>query len=289
MIRGWCPTVHAPMPSGDGLLTRVKPFGGRLPSAALRALASAVAEYGNGAVELTGRGNLQIRGIRNAPAFARAMVDAGLADADPAREARRNVIAVPPCNDALVAEAEAILADTSGLAPKFCVVVADDAVFLDGLALSSLRAMTGAGRFILPPGLSPGPGHLLHPAFGQTDPCGLGRLAALGVELRTTPWRAFLSPVPCAGFFPTPGSITACPGGPACASATVATRVDAERLAAAGFGPLHVSGCAKGCAHPRAATTLVGRNGLYDLIRHGRASDAPDLRALTLDQAMTAL
>jgi precorrin-3B synthase len=289
VIRGWCPTVHAPMPSGDGLLVRVKPFGGRLSPIALRALAAAVAEHGNGVVELTGRGNLQIRGVRDAPTFASAMVAAGLADANPDREARRNVIAIAPCNDALVAEAEALLAATPGLAAKFCVVVSGDTVFLDGVALPSLNTIGGVGRFVLPLGLPPRPSHLLHLPFGQTDPAGLERLAGLGVELRTTPWRAFLSPVSCAGFATIPGSITACPGAPACTSASVPTRADAARLSAAGFGRLHVSGCAKGCAHPHATTTLVGRDGLYDLIRHGRANDAPDLRALTLDQVMTAL
>jgi precorrin-3B synthase len=49
---------------------------------------------------------------------------------------------------------------------------------------------------------------------------------------------------------------------------------------------LHVSGCAKGCAHPRAApVTLVGRDGLYDLVLGGTASDLPASSGLTLDEA----
>ncbi len=316
MIRGWCPTVHAPMPSGDGLLVRVKPFGGRLSAASLRALAEAVARYGNGVVELTGRGNLQVRGVRDAPAFARAMVAAGLADADPVREARRNVVAVPPCDDAVVAEAEALLAETTGLTPKFCVVVWQDRVFLDGESVGSLRqALTqpsprGRGLFKLPlllggtdqgsAGVSPwnvsegegrgeGSGHLLYPPFGATDAAALADLADHVTELRTTPWRAFLSSTPLSDWPTTPSRIAACPGAPACASGTVPSRTDAARLAAAGFADIHVSGCAKGCAHPAATTTLVGRDGRYDLIRHGRAADAPQHRALTLDQAMALL
>ena len=312
MIRGWCPTVHAPMPSGDGPLVRVKPFGGRLPAGALHALAAAVAAYGNGVVELTGRGNLQIRGVHDARAFARAMVEAGLADADPAREARRNVVAVPPCDDALVAEAEALLAATDGLPPKFCVVVWGSDVFLDGQPVASLRqalastdtAQAGAGgtlahsarlrgRFVLPLPLQgargEGSGYLLHPPFGATDAAALAGLAGSVPELRMTPWRAFLSPVPVAGFAASPGSIAACSGAPACPRASVPTRTDAARLAGSGFGNLHVSGCAKGCAHPQAAMTLVGRDGRYDLVRHGRAGDAPERRGLTLDQAMAAL
>ena len=297
MIRGWCPTVHAPMPSGDGPLVRVKPFGGRLRAASLHALAEAVAAYGNGVVELTGRGNLQVRGLRDAPAFARAMVAAGLADADPEREARRNVIAVPPCDEALVADVEAVMAGTAGLTAKRFVVVGRQ-VWLDGVTYpdaASLRpALTlpspkGRGFSLLPLPLGEDRGegpstHLLHLSFGQTDAPTLAYLATLTPELRTTPWRAFLSPIPIPGFGH-PSTIAACPGAPACASATVPARADAARLQALGYAGLHVSGCAKGCAHPAPTRTLVGRDGLYDLVRHGRAGDPPDARGLTLEQA----
>ena len=299
MIRGWCPTVHAPMPSGDGLLVRVKPFGGRLSAAALRALAAAVTDYGNGVVELTGRGNLQVRGVRDAPAFAQAMVAAGLADADPAREARRNVVTIPPCDDAVVAEAEAVLAETAGLAPKFCVVVSGDRVFLDGEVVESLRHTLspprprGRGLFLLPlllgEGRGEGLGHLLYPPLGETSATALADLADQVCDIRTTPWRALLAPTPVAGWASTPGRIAACPGAPACASGTVPARADAARLAAAGFADIHVSGCAKGCAHPDATTTLVGHDGRYDLVRHGRAGDVPQHRSLTFDQAMALL
>ena len=309
MIRGWCPTVHAPMPSGDGLLVRVKPFGGHLPAASLRALADAVTAYGNGVVELTGRGNLQVRGVHDAAGFARAAVAAGLADADPAREARRNVVAVPPCDDAVVTEAEALLADTAGLPAKFCVVVVGEAVFLDGERVSLRQALIATefakrGRFLLPPAggeagpmMTPMPvppsapigQHLLYPPFGQIAAAALAHLADHTPAVRTTPWRAFLSPRPVPGWATTPGSIVACPGGPACASGTVPARADAARLLAAGFAGLHVSGCAKGCAHSGPATTLVGRDGRYDLVQQGRASDTPQHLGLTLDEAMAAL
>jgi precorrin-3B synthase len=49
---------------------------------------------------------------------------------------------------------------------------------------------------------------------------------------------------------------------------------------------LHVSGCGKGCAHPKsAAVTLVGREGRYDLVRGGAAGDAPLRENLTLADA----
>ena len=270
MIRGWCPTVHAPMPSGDGLLVRVKPFGGRLTTAMLQALAHAAAAYGNGVIQLTLRGHLQMRGIHDPAAFARAMVAAGLADGDPMREARRNVIAVPPCDDALVAEAETMLAETAGRAPKYCVTVHGDRVYAGNAAITAYA----------------GEGHLLYLPFGHTD---AATLTSLETEVRTTPWRALLSPVRAPAFDEHPTAIAACPGAPACASATVAARSDAALLAKLGLRDLHVSGCSKGCAHPRAATTLVGRDGFYDLVRNGHASDPPDRTGLTLEQAISAL
>lgn len=77
--------------------------------------------------------------------------------------------------------------------------------------------------------------------------------------------------------------IDACPGAPACSSATVETRALARTLAPAleAVAPsarpsLHVSGCAKGCARARAADlTLVGRDGAFDLVRNGCAWDTP--------------
>ena len=132
-------------------------------------------------------------------------------------------------------------------------------------------------------------GILLYLPQNQTTAPTLAHLATIAPEIRTTPWRALLSPVPAPGFLAEPGAITACPGAPACSSATVPAQVDAATLQQAGHRDLHVSGCAKGCAYPRAATTLVGRAGRYDLVRHGRASDAPDVRGLTLAQAMAAL
>ena len=47
---------------------------------------------------------------------------------------------------------------------------------------------------------------------------------------------------------------------------------------------LHVSGCAKGCAHPEPAeVTLVGRDGAFDLVRDGAPWDEPALWSLHPD------
>ena len=130
--RGWCPSVFAPMPTGDGLLARVKPPGARLTQAQARALAAAARRDGNGAIELTARGNVQVRGLTDAsaPRFAHAMVDAALACADADAERRRNVV-VSPLADAeaarIAAELEACVATDASLAalpPKFGFAVA---------------------------------------------------------------------------------------------------------------------------------------------------------------------
>lgn len=61
--RGWCPGVRRPMATGDGLLLRLQPFGGRLTADQVRIVAEAACDHGNGHLDVTARGNLQIRGV----------------------------------------------------------------------------------------------------------------------------------------------------------------------------------------------------------------------------------
>ena len=129
-------------------------------------------------------------------------------------------------------------------------------------------------------------------------------------ELRLTPWRAILIPVPSVehartlsaelerrSFILDPENsrrrIAACPGAPSCERATTDVRNDAAYLAATFAGAsgsdtvIHISGCEKGCAHPLpAAVTLVGRDGRYDLVRNDVASGSPAERGLTLAQVV---
>jgi precorrin-3B synthase len=73
--------------------------------------------------------------------------------------------------------------------------------------------------------------------------------------------------------------IVACPGMPACASGLIATRALAREIAAHLPSPsetIHISGCAKGCAHPApAALTVVGTERGCGIIRHGTARGTP--------------
>ncbi len=171
------------------------------------------------------------------------------------------------------------------------------------------------GRGIVPPGCSlapadplPHPAPGLHPegalvalAFGQMRADTLSTLAALGHEIRPTPWRMLLlvgaETVPeVAGLIAGPADpilrVTACTGAPGCPQALGDTRQLARRLAPhlpAGMA-LHVSGCAKGCAHPGPAPlTLTATGQGYDLIRSGTASNTPSLTGLGLEAILDLL
>ncbi|MBV8753685.1 MAG: precorrin-3B synthase [Hyphomicrobiales bacterium] len=73
--------------------------------------------------------------------------------------------------------------------------------------------------------------------------------------------------------------VVACSGAPACAAAEIPTRALAPAVAAAARPEtrlIHVSGCAKGCAHPGAGdVTVVGIGGRCGIVPNGRAQDAP--------------
>ncbi|MGY4427317.1 sulfite reductase beta subunit-like hemoprotein [Bradyrhizobium sp. JR6.1] len=47
-IKGWCPGALRPMQSGDGLVVRIRPRGGRLDAAQAAGIAELAARYGNG-------------------------------------------------------------------------------------------------------------------------------------------------------------------------------------------------------------------------------------------------
>ncbi len=61
--RGWCPSTLRPMETGDGWLVRLHPPGACLTPVQLRRIAALAAAYGNGLIEISARGNMQLRGV----------------------------------------------------------------------------------------------------------------------------------------------------------------------------------------------------------------------------------
>jgi precorrin-3B synthase len=61
--RDLCPGVFRPWPADDGNLLRLRLPGGKVPAAALAALSGVARAYGDGDLHLTGRANLQLRGL----------------------------------------------------------------------------------------------------------------------------------------------------------------------------------------------------------------------------------
>jgi precorrin-3B synthase len=81
--RGVCPGLSRPLPTGDGLLVRILPIG-TIALDAFAALCAAARAYGNGIVEITTRGSIQVRGLSapSAPRFADAIAALGIAAED---------------------------------------------------------------------------------------------------------------------------------------------------------------------------------------------------------------
>jgi precorrin-3B synthase len=154
--RGACPKLAAPMPTGDGLLARLVPAG-PMSLRALAGLCTAARTYGNGTMEISARGSLQIRGLTPATAerFADRVSALGIAISDGVP-----VLADPLPGDptalidanALAAELrQALAASGLALAPKVSVIVdGGGRLHLDALKADiRVRAVTTASGPLL--------------------------------------------------------------------------------------------------------------------------------------------
>lgn len=141
--RGACPGLSAPMPTGDGFLVRLLPIG-TIPLAAFTKLCAAAREDGNGVIEITARGSIQVRGLSatTAPRFADAIAALNIA-AEDGIPILSNALAGLDPEEVLNAGAFAVdlrraLAETSlaaRLAPKVSVAIdGGGALTLDELA-----------------------------------------------------------------------------------------------------------------------------------------------------------
>jgi precorrin-3B synthase len=143
--RGWCPGALRPMETGDGWLVRLHPRGGRLNAVDLRRIADLARRHGNGLVDITARGNLQLRGVRpetHHPLVA-ALLAARLADPDEGDGPQRLVLASPLAGrdpgdhvdaECMAAAVEVACADIVGLPAKTLIVVDGGGLSLDAVA-----------------------------------------------------------------------------------------------------------------------------------------------------------
>jgi len=138
-VRGACPRLAAPMETGDGLLARIVPAG-PIKLKTLAGLCTAARTHGNGTMEVSARGNLQIRGLKpdTAPLLADRVAALGIDSSDGVP-----VLADPLPGDpsalidanALAIELRQVLAASRlVLAPKVSVIVdGGGRLHLDGL------------------------------------------------------------------------------------------------------------------------------------------------------------
>ena len=176
-----------------------------------------------------------------------------------------------------------------------------DLVIHDGPVRSQRRSSDAVGIYPLRDGTF---AYGVGLAFGHADATSLQRLteaakAAGAHGMRAAPGRvlmivgltqqtasSFAAAVEALGFIVQADDprrhVVACAGAPICASADIAARAIAPQIAAAaaphldGSFKIHISGCAKGCAHSApAALTVVGTPAGCALIANGTTRDAP--------------
>jgi precorrin-3B synthase len=151
-IKGWCPSALRPMLSGDGLVVRLRPRGGRLSADQAVGIADLSRRYGNGLIDLTSRANLQIRGVREASheALVIGLDRLGLVDDDQAMEAQRNIMVAPLWDQgddtqSLASELERALASRGlGLPEKFGFAIDCDVSRVLTRAPADIRIERGA-------------------------------------------------------------------------------------------------------------------------------------------------
>lgn len=193
--RGWCPGARRPMRTGDGHLVRLRLTAGVAPAATARAIAALARAYGNGAIDLSARANLQIRGVSDAglAPLTEDLAALGLLDADAATETVRNVIASPLAGHdpaalvevlPVVQALEAALVGTPplhALPAKFCWLVDDGgSTPMDGVAADvRFRAVPSPAGPCWAVGLDAGAG------IDWIGRCPLGALVDTAVRLAT--------------------------------------------------------------------------------------------------------
>lgn len=149
-----CPTLTQPMQTGDGYVARLPPLIEPLDAGQLGGIATLAAAHGNGLVEISSRGNFQIRGIREGggPALAEALAGVGL-------DLQAGIpVSIDPLTEfgTLAIDRRAFIAalqervETRGLAPrlapKLAIVLDFGTAFRPAHLSADLRLRIGADR-----------------------------------------------------------------------------------------------------------------------------------------------
>lgn len=190
--RGVCPTLYVPMQTGDGLLARIRVAGTTLSPDQLSALANLALLHGNGLIEITARGNLQMRGLtaQSRIPFADAVsdlvgVETGLVvDMSPIAGLDRTAMADPRPLARAIREGAAPIEDRLG--PKVSIVIdCGGQLRLDSLKADIRIVARANGQW----SITLGGGKPQNTDTGgaiATALALLGALAAIGPEARAT-------------------------------------------------------------------------------------------------------
>ncbi|WP_394617000.1 hypothetical protein JNUCC0626_46560 [Lentzea sp. JNUCC 0626] len=177
-----CPGAVELHAAADGGLARIRVPGGTLSAAQWDVVRAAAAELGSGAIELTSRANLQLRGLADGVELGARLAAAGLLPSS-THERMRNIIAAPlEDNQGLVDEIDAALCGDAALAdlPGRFLVTVGHAV--SGLGGDFGLVSTSEGTVLLLAGRDTG--------VRVTDPVDAVLSAArLFQQLRGTAWR----------------------------------------------------------------------------------------------------
>ncbi len=192
--RDRCPGALEVHQAADGALARVRLPGGMITAAQLAVLASVSSRHGSGVLELTARGNVQIRGITDTKALAGALAGADLLPST-THERVRNIVASPLSGRVggladvrgWVAELDAALCAEPALARlpgRFWFSVDDGRGDVSGLAADIGVHVVHDGVALLLAGRDTG----IRPVVDEVV-AALVKLAAKFVEIRGKAWR----------------------------------------------------------------------------------------------------
>jgi precorrin-3B synthase len=162
-IKGWCPSALNPMETGDGLLVRLRLAGGELTAQICAELGKLAETYGNGLIDLSQRGNLQLRGVtlEALPALTLAMHTLGVLEGSAQNGTISQVIGPPLAGidtsgwcdgKALVRELETKLiaaTDLHNLPPKFCFLVDDGGRLGFDTVPADIKLISHDGQIVL--------------------------------------------------------------------------------------------------------------------------------------------